>query len=312
MTGQLETGLLQAYDALKAGNPELAKTLLTDVLAHDLENEEIFFTLKCIDFWRDKLAKGALLITPFERGENIVSNWKHFSNLFEKEGKSYEKSMYSVKQGVFKIAMEHYQSMLRDNPNAQDWEVFRKIGLCYKMLGVYETALQFLEKANSLVADSAPVLSEMADCYALCGEERTAKVFFREAFFIDAQKIDLSLLDSPLIVRLVEQTASFGYSGQSLQEWIPVYGVLLGVFTVKRELRALEIGKLKQGIYTLENELKEEGNDSDVLVPRLINHYFWLIDHYVTVHEDRARINETLLKIKLLDKVIFEKIHYVM
>ena len=158
-----------------------------------------------------------------------------------------------------------------------------------------------------MASDSATILSEMADCYALCGEERTAKVLFREAFFIDPQKVDLSLLDSELICYLIKQTEQLGYSGAVLQEWIPVYGVLYGVFSVKRELRAIEIGKLKQNIYALENNLKEQGNDRALIVPRLINHYFWLIDHYVMTNEARSHIQEVLLKIRFLDQNIYDE-----
>ena len=82
--------------------------------------------------------------------------------------------------------------------------------------------------------------------------------------------------------------------------------MLYGVFNIKRELRALEAGKLKQAVFALENELKEAESQTELLVPRLINHYFWLIDHYNTTNSERARINETLLKIKLLDSSIYD------
>jgi hypothetical protein len=88
---------------------------------------------------------------------------------------------------------------------------------------------------------------------------------------------------------------------------MPVYGALLGVFGVKRELKAVEVGKLRQSIYQLENEVKEGGDDKSTLIPRLINRYFWLIDHYIAVKEDRARIDEVLLKVRLLDQSIYKQ-----
>ena len=36
-----------------------------------------------------------------------------------------------------------------------------------------------------------------------------------------------------------------------------LYGVLWGIFNIKRELRSQEVGKLRQDIYALENEQKE-------------------------------------------------------
>jgi hypothetical protein len=92
-----------------------------------------------------------------------------------------------------------------------------------------------------------------------------------------------------------------------LEEWIPIYGVLFGIFTVKRELRAIELGKLKQSIFALENEIRDRPKETGVLIPRLINRYFWLIDHYVNVGESSSRIDETLLKIKILDPSIYER-----
>ena len=77
----------------------------------------------------------------------------------------------------------------------------------------------------------------------------------------------------------------------------------------KRELRAFEVGKLKQAVFSLENELKESGSNQDILIPRLINHYFWLVDYYVNSNDDeraRTSINEILLKIKYLDPKIHE------
>ena len=147
----------------------------------------------------------------------------------------------------------------------------------------------------------------MADCYALCGEEKTSKVLFREAFFINPQDIDISMLESELFCRLFAEVVKTGKTGAVAVEWFPVEGVLLGVLNVKRELRALEAGKLKQSIYALETELKNTGVEPLIIIPRLINNYFWLIDHYTTVHEDRSKINEILLKIKLLNADVYER-----
>ena len=90
-----------------------------------------------------------------------------------------------------------------------------------------------------------------------------------------------------------------------MQEWIPVYGVLFGVFNIKRELSAPEVGKLKQEIFARENEAKDPSSDKVTLVPRLINLYFWLIDHYVMSNDSSSKINEILLKIKLLSSEIY-------
>jgi hypothetical protein len=73
------------------------------------------------------------------------------------------------------------------------------------------------------------------------------------------------------------------------------------VFSVKREMKPLEYGKLRQAIYHIERELRTSGAGRALLVPRLINRYFWLIDHYIAAGEARERIEEVLSKIRDLD-----------
>jgi hypothetical protein len=124
---------------------------------------------------------------------------------------------------------------------------------------------------------------------------------FREAFFINPQRVDVDLLESGLITRLTEKALEAGRGGIELTEWIPVYGEILGVLSVKRELKPIEAGKLKQSIYELETELAADGARRPILLPRLINRYFWLVDYYMNQKEEKARVDELLLKIKLLD-----------
>ena len=107
---------------------------------------------------------------------------------------------------------------------------------------------------------------------------------------------------------MVEKLSEKGFAPPTLQEWLPVYGVLYGVLNVKRELKPLEYGKLKQSIFTLENRLLEEHSDAlrNEVVPRLINRYFWLIDHYLGTKDSREKIEQVLRKVKQLDSDVYE------
>jgi tetratricopeptide (TPR) repeat protein len=167
--------------------------------------------------------------------------------------------------------------------------------------------LTYLEETAKVKKDDAEALAELADVYALVNEPRAAKAMFREALFLNPQKVDVRMLDSEMIKLLHDRVEELGYKSPELEEWIPVYGVLFGVFTVKRELRAIELGKLKQSIFSLENEIRDRPGEALLLSPRLINKYFWLIDHYVNSGEEKSRIDETLLKIKVLDPGVYER-----
>jgi hypothetical protein len=85
-----------------------------------------------------------------------------------------------------------------------------------------------------------------------------------------------------------------------------VYGTVYGVFSVKREMKPLELGKLKQSIFALEKEMEIEPRARG-LAPRLINRYFWLIDHYITVGESRRKIEEVLERIREIDPGVYRE-----
>ena len=69
---------------------------------------------------------------------------------------------------------------------------------------------------------------------------------------------------------------------------------------------AFEVGQLKQNIFLMEGEVQNASQEQKhKLVPRLINHYFWLIDHYVSVNESKSKIDDLLLRIKVLDQNIY-------
>lgn len=300
-----ETELTAAFNSLKEGNPRKAKAVLEDILSEALENEEVLFAVKCAGYWCDVFRKAEIVPEGYEKADLLLNEWKKFGS-YIRQGKIFERPLFAVKTGVCTTALKLYRSMLNEKNKALKAVILSKAGLCNKLLGNYETGIALFQEANTLSPQNVDILAELADCYALSGEEKTAKVLFREAFFIEPQKVDNSFLESELFCRLAERTAEQGYSGDILQEWIPVYGVLYGVFNVKRELRALEAGQLKQAVFALENEIKEAGDESELLVPRLINRYFWLIDHYITTNGERKRINELLLKIKLLDGSIYD------
>lgn len=298
--------ILQAYNLIRSGNPFEAKAVLEPVLVYELDNGETLFAVGCCNFWIDAIKRAEEIDDFFERGETYINEWKSFLIFLKRGKKIFERTMFAVRTGVFTLALDCYNRVVVEKNSAQKAEIQRKIGLCYKKLGEFEMARNCLAEALSLKNDSAPIIAEAADCYALCSEERHAKVLFREAFFVDAQKIDLEFLDSELIKCLVRNVMEKGFSGTALLEWIPVYGQLFGIFTVKRRLKPQEIARLKGDVYAAEIAMKAPSCQVELLTPRLINLYFWLIDYYVSVKEDIKKTNEILTRIKILDTEIYE------
>ena len=286
-----------------------ALELLEKELSMNLDSEGIVFAIKCCKFWAGVLGSLSKR-SAFEQGEALVNQWKQFLIAFQAPKDSADitdKALYSFKKCVFSLALESYAKAGEEEKDGRlKSEILRKTGLCYKKLGSYETALNCLKEANAELAGQAAVIAEMADCWALCGETRNAKMLFREAFYIDARKVELSFLDSPMIVALVQKVRQAGKDGESLCEWVAVYGVIWGVFNVKRLLLPQEVIRLKQEIFTTESQIKDPKSDEEVLRPRLLNLYFWLLDYYVLSKENSGNISEIMLKMKILDPEIYE------
>jgi hypothetical protein len=72
-------------------------------------------------------------------------------------------------------------------------------------------------------------------------------------------------------------------------------------------LKQVEAGRLRQSIFSMESERDANPARSSLLKPRLLNRYFWLIDHYESSREDPATIEEVLLKIKITDTDIYQR-----
>lgn len=296
------------YEKIRDGSLNQVEKDLETLLVRELDNPELKHIIKCVSFWMRPLQKTDSCLSPYEKGEMLLMTWQSFVDYLSEEKLEYDECVQSLKYFAFRQAYTYYSQASHEKQFEIDPEVYRKIGLCVKSLGDYEQALSFFDRAYSLNQSSAPLLAELADCQALCGENRLSKVLFREAFFIDPQKIELQVLESEMIRILITNTEKAGYRGKELLEWIPVYGVLSGIFNVRRELHAIELGKLKQSCFALENRIKDaEDEQKNLLIPRLINHYFWLIDHYILSKDDTGKKNEVLLKIKMLDPNIYAK-----
>lgn len=299
-----DTLLQRAYERIKEHQLDDAATALEEALSTAFDNPRVVTSLKYVNFWRDRQSSVASISGTFERAEYLLGQWRTFDSFVERIGERDESCLYALKQHVFGEALAYYRQLYQKS-DERDPELLMRIGRCYKGMGDFQRAVRFLQAANSERPGDASILAELADSFALVGDSQAAKAFFREAFFLEPQRVDVTLLESEMVQRLVKKLQEMGFDGAQLKEWLPVYGVLFGIFTVKRELRSIEFGRLKQAIYSLERELREGTSEPGAIEPRLINKYFWLIDHFIGVQEEQQKIDEVLLKIRSLNPKIY-------
>ncbi|MCL2792636.1 MAG: tetratricopeptide repeat protein [Spirochaetaceae bacterium] len=298
--------LLQvARESLKNGDFEKAKTDIEKALSIDFNDKLIINGLKFVNFWIERKMRFQTVEGHYERGCYLFRQWKAFIAFSGKfDITDDELTIYAIKFWVFNQALHHFNQLYENG--ADDHEIIIKIGLCHKNLGDYCRALEYLEIVMQAKHEDAELMAEIADCYAFINEVKASKIFFREAFFIDPQSIDLYSLESLLIKKLIGRVKSLGFDDKLLNEWIPIYGVLYGVFNVKRELKVLELGKLKQSISALEHQYDEDVENRAITVPRLLNRYFWLIDYYISTNDSKDRIEDVLRKMNKVNPSVYE------
>ena len=321
----VEECIHRAYESLKDGKAALAQGFLKRALEIDYEHPIVLLALKCLNWWLEKIKRLDDFHEPYERGGFILSQWKSYYEFMDRIGakgssteawlpeeaklltEANDSCQYAIKRFIYSLALSYFKDLLGEE-NQQDPVLLLQAGRCCKGAGNWEEALHHLEQAGRIKRDDSVILSELADVSALLGDERTAKLFFREAFFLDPQGIDLLSLESEMIVQLLKKVREQGCSGPELAEWLPVWGCIWGIFSVKRELKPVELGRLKQSILSLENEYRSKSSNDPLLKPRLLNRYFWLIDHCELNRDSTGLFDETMLKIKFIDPVVFE--HY--
>ncbi len=279
--------------------------LLDKAYSLDFDSRDTSELYRMVKFWQKRWLRLEDLSSAYEKGDYLLSQWDQFLLWIKNRDSEYvEKGILALKHMVHAAGKEFYEFL--QNEDMDDISLCLRIGQCNKVLGNYEKAAYCLEKGARINRESPQILAELADTYALMDEMKGAKIFFREAFFINPQEIDISRLESGLIRKVIDKINGMGFSGPMLREWLPVYAVIYGVFNVKRELKAIEYGKLKQAIYSLQSDIRQN-DDNEILIPRLINKYFWLIDHYISIKEDRSTIDEVLMNIKLLSPSIYQQ-----
>lgn len=304
--GRTEHLLELANDAIRRDVLDDALVRLEEALSHDFDSPAVLAALKYVNFWRERDRQIDGIGHDFERGEYLLDQWPVFEAFVRRIGETCEPCLQALRSHVFGSALDAFGRLFADAEHA-DPELLLRIGRCHKGLGAYDRAVRYLEAAAAERPGDAEVTAELADAYALVNEVAAAKAFFREAFFLDPQRVHLEVLESQMIRALAEKVSETGLEGAELLEWLPVYGVLFGVLNVKRELRSIEYGKLKQSIYALERELREGRSQREMVEPRLINRYFWLIDHYVATGESAGKVDEVLLKLRALNDRIYRQ-----
>jgi tetratricopeptide (TPR) repeat protein len=303
----IDDALENTLKAFRSGDFSGAETEAERALSLDFEHPGVQSALKCAVYWKDRSARVGTLPTPEARGDFLLKEWNGFFRRFRDHlDEPFEAGVEAIRCAVFDEAAQAYLQQIAFEDESRKPDLQLKAARAWKGTGSFDKALEVLDLVMQVRPDDGGALAEMADCFEAVGETQRARLYFREAFYVNAQAVDLEGLRSPVLKDVAQSLAQEGLAGPELKEWLPVHAVIRGAFSVKRDLKPLELGQLKQGINSLKADLHDGTGVRPLVLPKLLNRYFWLIDHFLSVKEDRSKIEDILLNIKLLDQRIYE------
>ncbi len=292
-----------ALNLLRDGRISDAYDLFINILNDDYSNLIAETGLKICKYWANRLST-IENATPYNKGKMLYDEWKRFEKHLEVQKNISMKVVNAIMFFVFNTALQYLKKDIQDN-RIIDIPVLFLTGMSYKKIGDFSNAIIYFERVIKNDRNNSNAYANLADCYALIDEDKKAKVLFREAFFIDPYSIDIESLDSNMIHALTHQIKEFKIPKDEFNFWIPVYGRVLNIFNIKRDLLAVEVGKIRQEIFQLEQELYKSVSDDEITIARLINYYLWLYDYYYIKKPEDEILIELEEKIKNLSIKVY-------
>lgn len=269
------------YNLLRNGDFDNSEKLVLKGMDLDINDNEFEQILKIIKFWNNRKE----LFTFDENnshGEKLLNEWENFVKFYNENKIDLNRVLLSIKEYVFKRIIDILIEEYKLSP-VSDREKLILLGHAFYEIGILDKAQETLEYALSIYSedDDPRIYLLLSNIYLENNDEELAIVMLNDAFLKYSQYINLESINYPVIIKLKEKIEKDGFKEDELLEWIPVYGYIYGGLTIRRKIEYKEYMLLKDKIIDYESTLKIDKKSKEVLVPRIINFYFWVFDYYV-------------------------------
>lgn len=303
--------LAKPLDLLRKGNFAKAHELFDELLDIDYSNKTAETGMKCCKYWINRIQKIQKIREDYKRGTEYFEQWEQFVVFTETTMSDPEKNVISnIMFYIFNQLVIALENEIKKN-KIVDLHILFLTGYGYKKIGNFEKAEYYFSQILQNDYYNANAMVQLADCYALIDQDKKSKILFKEAFFISPGSININLLDSNMIQRLILKIIEKGIEHEYLKLWIPVYGRIYSFFNYTRELLPIEQGKIQKEIFQLEGKFNNNSfidrNDIEFCKTRLLNNYFWLYDNYNIKKKKDEERNKLYEKIKFISIDIYEE-----
>jgi tetratricopeptide (TPR) repeat protein len=296
----------KAHILLEEGRFEEAISLFEAISRENANYPGVADGIKAARFWVSRQSKRHKFGGPYDKGRLFLKEWLEFEKYMQRNSVRHGRSTVAIQKYAFSDIIESFAQAYNEGL-APDTNLLVQIGDLFKRLGNYERAADVYEYARGFNSCDPAILAKLGDCYFSMDETSKAKVLFREAFFIDPGQIELEQIESPLIKALYAKTNEMIKNPETSMEWVPVIAELTRVFNVKREPKKGELEELRKTIKKLESEYANNRKKRIYIEPKLLNHYFWLIDTLKILGGSRKEIEQSLQRINEINPDVFAR-----
>lgn len=285
-----------------------ALEMMENVLHNNADFPAVVEAIKSIKFWENRWLKIMRQPLGKEQADLLINEWNNYLNFIKsfKLTENFNKVFVTFKNLIYKKIIKNL-ILEFEKSDVPSLDLLKKLGSIFFEIEDYNKAIEILEYAKKFNSKDSFILSLLAESYYFTGNEKEALLLFKEAFFYEPSKIDLSLLKSDPIKKLKEVILNDGIPEKYLSEWIPVYGTVLNIFNIRREISKDEINKIISDADEIEMELNNPHLNKEIAIPRLINKYLWIIEYYFFQLSNKNYTRIYLNKLKNINFKIYEK-----
>jgi tetratricopeptide (TPR) repeat protein len=294
----------RAHRLLEEGRFKEAILCFENILAENPHFPGVIDGSRAARFWLSKAGKVRRYGSAYDKARLLLKEWRDFEKFMVRNNLKHGRASASIQKHIFGDIIDSFTKAYNEG-SVPDTDILVQIGDCFKKLGNYERAIGIYEHARSFGPEDPGLLARLADCCFSIDDTSKAKVLFREAFFIDPGQVELECIESPFIHSLFQKTVDLYPDQEAGLYWLPVVAEISGAFNVKREPKKGELDRLRESIDQLEIELGSNKKKRPFILPRLINHYFWLVDTLKIIGGSRKEIERALTRINELDPEVF-------
>ncbi|MCK4590197.1 MAG: tetratricopeptide repeat protein, partial [Candidatus Latescibacteria bacterium] len=128
-----------------------AEKIYEKAITLDFENQDAIAGLKCSKFWIERSKQlSAIDSDDFTKSEYLYNEWRNFSEFIKRLKTPFREGVSVIKQWVFQTALTGYLNA-SSSIGSNDEELLLRIGKCYKGMGDYDKALEYLERTLTIV-----------------------------------------------------------------------------------------------------------------------------------------------------------------